>query len=248
VIFSDTAEEHARRLENVLRRFDQANLQLHPGKCVFAKPQVQYLGYILSERGVSSSPDKVMAVQNYPTLKSVKDYRALLGLASFYRMLVPNFAELAKPLTTLTRKNQEFQLWFQTPRGILTLKEKLCNPFLAYPDFKLPFILTTDASKTVVIAILCQVQNGQERPIAYISRQLNSAEQKYAATESEMLALVWATKHFRYYLFGKLFLVRTDHSALTCLREFADRNSRLLKWSLTLSKLDLEVQTDQAFR
>jgi hypothetical protein len=113
---------------------------------------------------------------------------------------------------------------------------------LADPDFKLPFILTTDASKTSVAAILFQVQNGQERPIEYSSRQLNSAEQKYSATESEMLALVWATKHFRCYLFGKCFLVRTDHSALAYLWKFADHNSRLLKWRLKLCELDLEVQ------
>jgi hypothetical protein len=113
---------------------------------VFAKPQVQYLGYILSSRGVSASPDKVKAVQNYPTPKSVKDVRAFLCLASFYRRLVPKFAVLAKPLTTLTRKDQEFYWGPEQQEAFLALKEKLCNPpVLAYPHFKLPFILTTDA-------------------------------------------------------------------------------------------------------
>jgi hypothetical protein len=92
VVFADSAEEHARRLENVLQRFDQAELQLHPGKCVFAQPKVQYLGYVLSEEGVSASPDKVKAVKEYPTPKNVRDVRAFLGLASFYRKLVPDCA------------------------------------------------------------------------------------------------------------------------------------------------------------
>ena len=108
IIFSSTAEEHALRLENVSRRFDEANLQLHPGKCVFAQPKLQYLGYVLSERGISVYPDKVKVVREYPTPKSVKEVRVFLGLASFYRRLLQNFAEVTKPLTILTRKNREF--------------------------------------------------------------------------------------------------------------------------------------------
>ena len=81
IIFSSTAEEHALRLENVLRRFDEANLQLHPGKCVFAQSQVTYLGHVLSERGISVSPEKVKAVREYPTPRNVKDVRSFLGLA-----------------------------------------------------------------------------------------------------------------------------------------------------------------------
>jgi hypothetical protein len=117
IIFSNTAEEHALRLENVLHRFDEANLQLYPGKCVFAQPQVQYLGFILSEAGIFASPDKVKAVRQYPSPKSVKDVRTYLGLAAFYRSLVPNFAAIAKPLTTLTRKDQEF-IWGQSAGGL----------------------------------------------------------------------------------------------------------------------------------
>jgi hypothetical protein len=90
----------------VLRRFDEANLQLHPGKCVFAQSKVQYLGFVLSENGVSASTDKVKAVRGYPTPTNVTEVRAFLGLASFYRRLVPNFAQIAKPLKTLTRRTR----------------------------------------------------------------------------------------------------------------------------------------------
>ena len=230
-------------MENVLQRFEAANLQLHPGKCVIAQPKVQYLGYVLSEEGITASPDKIKAVKQYPTPKGVKDVRAFIGLASFYRRLVPDFAELAKPLTTLTRKDQQFT-WGPTQKEAFeSLKERLCSaPVLAFPDFKLPFILTTDASKVAVGAILSQVQNGIERPIAYASRQLNNAERAYTVSEQEMLALVWATKQFRCYLFGKQFLVRTDHSALKYLQNFADQNSRLMRWSLKLSELDFVVE------
>jgi hypothetical protein len=172
IIFSKSAE-HAARLENVLERFDKANVQLHPGKCEIAHPQVNYLGYVLSENGVSASADKVKAVKKYPTPRSPKEVRAFLGLASFYRRLVSNFAEAAKPLTQLTRKNQEF-IWGPCQQETFEdLKNKLCTtPVLVYPNFDIPFILTTDASKVAVAAILSQEQDGIERPIAYASRQI----------------------------------------------------------------------------
>ena len=114
-------------------------------------------------------------------------------------------------------------------------------PVLAFPDFKLPFILTTDASKVAIRAILSQVQNGIECPIAYASRQLNNAERAYTVSEQEMWFRL-ANKHFQYYLFGKQFLVRTDHSALKYLQNFPDQNSRLMRWSLKLSELDFVVE------
>jgi len=243
IVFSKSAEEHALRLENVLRRFDEASLQLHPKKCVFTQPEVQYLGFVLSGNGVSASTDKVKAVREYPTPKNVTEVSAFLGLASFYRKLVPNFAQIAKPVTTLTMRDQKFEWGPSQKEAFEGLKDKLCTtPALAYPNFELPFILTTDASKLTVAAILSQVQDGVERPIAYASRQLNRAEQLYSASELEMLALVWATKFFRCYLHGKKFLVRTDHSVLSYLQKFSDHNSRLMRWSLKLSELDFVVE------
>jgi len=199
---------------------------------------VQYLGFVLSENGFS-----VKAVREYPTPTNVTEVRAFWGLASFYRRLVPNFAQIAKPLTTLTRKDQKFE-WGPSQREAFEgLNDKLCTtPVLAYPNFELPFTLTTDASKLAVAAILSQVQGGVEGPIAYASRQMNKMEQAYSASESEMLALLWAKKYFPCYLHGKKFLVRTDHSALSYLRKFSDNNSRLMRWSFELSELNFIVE------
>ena len=113
---------------------------------------------------------------------------------------------------------------------------------LANPNFSLPVTLTTDASKIAVAAVLSQVQDGIERPIAYASRQMNKVQQVCSASEAEMLAFVWATKYFRRYLYDRLFLGRIDHSALSRLRNFADRNHRLMRWNLKLSELDFTVE------
>jgi hypothetical protein len=112
---------------------------------------------------------------------------------------------------------------------------------LAFPDFKLPFILTTDASTVGLGAVLSQVQEGIERPVSFASRQLNKAERAYSASELETLAVVWATKYYRCYLYGKRFLVMADHAALKFLSNFAENNSRLLRWSLHLLNLILRL-------
>ena len=118
------------------------------------------------------------AVKDFPTPTCVKDVRSFLGLVSFYRRLVPKFAAIAKPLTTLTWKDQPFTWGPCQQEAFRSSKDKLyTTPVLAFPDFSLPFILTTDASKTALGAILSQVQNGEERPIAFASRQTNKAEQ-----------------------------------------------------------------------
>jgi hypothetical protein len=123
------------------------------------------------------------------------------------------------------------------------LKDRLYTTLvLAYTNFILPFILTKDASEMAVGAILSQVKDGVERPISYTSRQKNRQEQLYSALESEMLALIWANKHFRLYLLSKKFLVRIDHAALTYLRNFSDQNFRLLRWSIKLSELGFVVE------
>ena len=105
IVYGNTIEEHARRLGHVLERFDRANLKLQLGKCVFAQPQVEYLGYIVSRKGIRASPDKTKAVRNFPVPRTVKEVRSFLGLASFYRRLVPNFAQIAKPMSELLRKD-----------------------------------------------------------------------------------------------------------------------------------------------
>jgi hypothetical protein len=242
-VFADKIEEHARRLDKVLQRFEKANLLLQPGKCTFALPQVNYLGYVVSRDGVTASPDKVLAVRKYPVPKNVKEVRSFLALASFYRLLFPRFAEIAKPMTQLIRKDTQFKWKSSQQAAFEKLKEMICSEqVLAFPDFKSHFILTTDASKVAVAEVLSQVQDGVDRPIAFASRQMNQAEQNYCASEAEMLAIIWATKQFRCYLYGKRFKVRTDHLALTYVRKFTGNNARLLRWSLRLSEFDFQIE------
>jgi len=115
---------------------------------------------------VFASADKVNTVQKYRVPKSSKDVRAYVGLAAFYRRLKPNFAEVAKLLSSLSRKTQPFVWGPSQQEAFEGMKDKLCNaPVLTYPNLNLPFILTTDSSKLAVVAVLSQVQDGAERPL-----------------------------------------------------------------------------------
>jgi hypothetical protein len=162
---------------------------------LFATDTVEYLGHICTPEGVKSDPRKIRAIEEYPVPKTVRDIRAFIGLAGYYRRHVPNFAEFAKPLIHLTKKEIPFVWTAQHQRAFEGLKKVLSTePLLIYPDFSQPFIVACDASTK---AVLSKVRDGEERPIAYCSRQLNEAESKYSITELELLAFLFSTKQLR---------------------------------------------------
>lgn len=147
--------------------------------------------YVLSHTGIKASDNKIKAVKQYPVSTSVKDVRAFLGSCSFYRLLVPHFVDIAKPLTQVTKKDQFWQWTPECQNAFEELKHKLSSPpVLAFPDLNSPFILMADLLQVGLGAVLSQVQNGIEKPIACTSRQPNKAEAPYTALEVEALAVV----------------------------------------------------------
>jgi hypothetical protein len=224
-------EDHVMKLEEIFKRLERANFKIQPDKCVFGTDTVEYLGHVVIRDGIKPDPRKVRAIEQYPTPQTVRDVRAFIGLAGYYRRHVRNFAEIAKPLTTVTKKEVPFKWTVEQQQAFDKLKQILSTePLLIYPDFSQPFTVACDASTKAVGAVLSQMRNGEDRPIAYCSRQLNSAESKYSITELELLALIFATKQFRCYLYGRKFTVYTDHRALKWLLNLQDPSSRLTRW------------------
>ena len=147
----------------------------------------------------------------------------VLGLASYYRRFVKGFANIAAPLYALINK-KEWQWSGPCSEAFFELKKSLItSPVLTtLPRFHLDFILDTDASGEGLGAILLQIINGREHVIAYASQVLSRTERKYCATRREMLAVVWGTRHFRPYLYGRRFTLRTDHNSLRWLHNFKE--------------------------
>ena len=130
---------------------------------------------------VKPDASKVKAIREYPQTKNVKRIRSFVGLASYYRRHVPNFADIALPLTKLTKKNEKFKWENEQGKAFQKLKDILSTELLLiYPNFSQPFIVACDTSNTAIGAVLSQSRDGEEKPIAYCSRQLNSAERNYS--------------------------------------------------------------------
>ena len=168
IIFSSTAEEHIERLREVLERFRSANLKINPTKSEFLRTRVPFLGHIISKNGLEADPDKIAAVKKFPIPTNPTEVKSFLGLCSYYRRYVQNFAEIARPLHKASEVTTNFNWTPEAQDAFETLKSRLTTtPILAFPMMKAPFILYTDASLTAMGAVLSQVQDGQERAICY---------------------------------------------------------------------------------
>ena len=243
LVFSATLEEHIEHIRKTLDKLKKAKLYARLHKCAFFQRQVEYLGYDVSAAGICPSSSKVKAVVEWPRPQSVRDVRAFLGLASFYRRFIKQFSLKARPLTDLTREKNEWKWGEAEENAFNVLKQSLVlAPVLRIPNFDLQFVVTTDASLVSVGGILQQDFGQGLQPVAYESRKLNPAETRYSAYERELLGMVWAIGKWRHYLEGTHFIVQTDHSSLRHLPNQPSVNRRIWKWVSILQGYDLEIR------
>ena len=243
IIFSRSFEEHVENLKEVFERLKEANLKLSPKKCHFFKKQVKFLGHIVSENGVSTDPSKIQAVKDWPVPKNVKEVRSFVGLTSYYRKFISNYADKARPLHKITEKNQKFVWTESCQQSFEELKSALITaPVLAYPSRYDLFILDTDASNVGMGAVLSQIQNGVEKVICYFSKTFSKSERRYCVTRRELLAVVASIKNFHHYLYGKPFKVRSDHGALRWLLNFKNPEGQLARWFEVLASYDFHIE------
>jgi len=243
IIINRTFDEHLDTLREVFRRLRAAKLRLNPDKCRFCVDQLKYLGHIVDQEGIRTDPEKVRAVAQWPAPRTVKQIRQFLGLASWYRRFIQDFATVAAPLTALTRKNARWHWGPDETNAFERIKSTLTTaPVLACPDFSRRFFLQTDASTTGLGAVLTQNFPEGERVIAYASRTLNTAEKNYSATELECLAVIWGIRRMRDYLEGYPFTVITDHQSLKWLQKLDAPTGRLGRWAFELQQFDIEIK------
>ncbi|CAG9093322.1 unnamed protein product [Plutella xylostella] len=147
IIYSHDLESHIQKLNLVFDKLRHFNLKLQPDKCEFLRREVAYLGHVITDKGVSPNPEKVKAVSEFPVPKNPKDVKSFLGLAGYYRRFIENFSKITKPLTSLLKKDACFHWSQEQQEAFNLLKDKLTSaPLLQYPNFEIPFVLTTDAS------------------------------------------------------------------------------------------------------
>ena len=240
LIHSSSYDEHAKHLRAVLQRFKEAGLVANMKKCQFFKREVKFLGHVISEGQAAPMPDKVGSIEEFPTPKTKKQLQTFLGLAGYYRRFMPSFSSVAVPLYDLLRTKAQWA-WnnlhesaFKKLKSLLT-KEPVV---LALPRTDQEFELFTDASDVGLGAVLSQ--NGHV--VEYASRRLNPAERNYSVTERELLAMVWAIEKWKKYLFGKRFLLSTDHRPLTFLKTVREPKGRIARWISRIQEYDFRLE------
>ena len=230
-------------LRDVFHRLRQACLKLSPEKCQLLQRKVRYLGHIVSADGIATDPEKNAAVKAWPLPTNASEVKSFLGLCSYYRRFVPSFSDVAQPLNRLCEKGQTFNWSVAADNAFQQLKLALTEaPVMAYPLPEAPFILDTDASNCAIGAVLSQVQQGEERVIAYFSRTLNKPEKQYCVTRKELLAIIRAIKHFHHYLYGRPFVIRTYHSALRWLFNFREPEGQIARWIQKLQEYTFTIE------
>ena len=255
IVFSDTKEEHIKRLEAVFQKLMKAGLKLKPTKCFFFRNEIEYLGHVVSGKGISTNPKKIEAVTKWPTPKTVYDVRSFLGFVGYYRRFIKNFSKITKPIREVITglENQSKRAakktyieWTDTAESAFEALKTMCvsTPILAYPNYQLPFILHTDSSTDGLGAVLYQKQDGKQRVIAYASRSVSKAESNYPAHKLEFLALKWAVcEKFHEYLYGsKPFEVYTDNNPLTYVLTSAKLDACGQRWVAKLANYNFSIK------
>ena len=255
IIFSDTKEEHLKRLEAVFQKLCAAGLKLKPSKCFFFKEEIEYLGHVVSGKGISTNPKKIEAVSKWPTPRTVYDVRSFLGFVGYYRRFIKNFSRITKPIREVITglENQSKRAakktyieWTDAADIAFEHLKAMCvsTPILAYPNYQLPFTLHTDSSTDGLGAVLYQKQDGKMRVIAYASRSVSKAEANYPAHKLEFLALKWAVcEKFHEYLYGsKPFEVFTDNNPLTYVLTSAKLDACGQRWVAKLANYNFSIK------
>ncbi len=241
-------EAHLDNLQEVLARLQGEGLRLKLPKCTFMAPEVTYCGQRVDKEGVRPVQEKVEAISKAPAPTSASQLKSYLGMLNFYHRYLPDLATMLAPLHELLRKEVKWY-WGDAQESAFNESKQLLQSaeVLVHYTADRELVLACDASPYGVGAVLSHVMDdGSERPIAFASRTLNTAEQGYAQVDKEGLAVVFGVKKFHQYLYGQRFVVYTDHKPLVGL--FSENKhvpllaaARVQRWALILAGYEYTI-------
>ena len=240
---TDNQEEHDKIVLEVLRRLEEHDLFIKPKKCSFWVKKVEFLGMTVSAEGIKMNDDKVQAILEWPTPKTVRGVRSFLGLANFYQRFIKDYAQVARPLNDLTKKDQAFK--WKKPQQIAfdLLKQWFTTaPILVFPDIDKQFRLETNASDFTTGTVLSILKDEKWHPVAYSSHSMSPKEHNYPIADKEMLSVISSLEEWRHYLEGAnlQFEVWNDHANLQWFMKWQDLNQRQAQWAQYLSQFNFK--------
>ncbi|KAE9065235.1 hypothetical protein PF007_g28916 [Phytophthora fragariae] len=214
-------------------------------KCIFGAEEIPFLGCFLGKDGVRADPKKVCAIAQWPVPVSQKDLRKWLGLANYLHKYSANYAEMARPLTNLLKKDAVWSWTSEAQQAFEAIKSSLQSaPILALPDEERPFSVVCDASDFAIGCALLQVDGeGRERVVSFQSRQLKAAEKNYPVHDKELLAIKYALVKFQVHLLGqKPFVIYTDHASLRKATSTPHLSQRMARWLSFFAEYNFTVE------
>ena len=252
VIFDRDENELLSRMDDLFKRLHTAVLKIKPRKCRLFQRETEYLGHIISSKGIKPNTDKMAAVRDLPTPTCVIELRSFLNTARYYGRFIAGFASMASSLHDMTGKDSLFIWTKECQTAFDQLKVALYSaPVLAFPVSNATFILDTDSSDKGIGAVLSQLvptgvtDDGQEKlgekVLSYANRTLNVHKRNYCTTRKELLAVVWFLRQFHSYLYGQQFIVRTEHSSLKWIFNFWEPGGQVTRWLQVLGKYTFRV-------
>ena len=241
LIYSDgSLDDHRQKVKLVLQKLQEAGLQLDIDKCKFECQSVKYLGFIIEVgKGIRMDPEKVTAIQSWEAPKTVKGVRSFLGFANYYRLFIQDFADIARPLTDLTKKGQPFNWDDKAQQAFEELKQRfISDPVLAAFDPDRETVLETDASNWATGGVLSQYDDDHDlRPCAYFSKKNLPAECNYDIHDKELLAVIRCLEEWDAELRSvKSFTILTDHKNLEHFMKTRRLNERQMRWAEVLAR------------
>lgn len=269
LVFSRSMDEHYQHITVVLQTLKDAGLKANMKKCEFFKPELIFLGHVVTEAGLKPDPSKVNTVVEWPHPKSVYEVRSFLGLANYFRRYIQGYAKVAAPLTDLLKgltsadkkgkllqrgklsadkvasleKDFTYRWTPECQKSFMDLKEALVSaPVLKLPDFDKPFVIECDASENAKAVGGILIQEG--RPVAYMSKKLSGPELNYSVSDIEMMAVIYCLREWRCYLEGKPFIIVTDHQPNTYLDKASNPHTlkRRARWLYESAGYDYQWQ------
>ena len=245
LVGSETWKEHLKSLDGVFSELHEKSVTARPSKVEIGFSKLEFLGHEVGDNCMRPVESKVSKILNVAVPTTKKQVRSFLGLVGFYRRYLPAYADLVDPLVQLTKKGEPNKVRWTERCDVCyqKLKQLLSEkPVVVLPDFAKQFVIRSDASGAGIGAVLMQEgDDGFLHPVLYASRKLLDREVRYSTIERECLALVWAVDKFHRYIFGREFLVETDHNPLTFLKKSKTTNGRLMRWALSLQDYTFTV-------
>ena len=239
--------DHKNYVMKCLQRLDDENLRINLPKCHFGKLEIDWLGYHISQEGISPLESKTAPILALEAPKTLKKLRSFLGSVHHIGKFIPNLAQISHPLRPLLRKSSKFIRTTEHENCFQEIKTRIANATAnSHYNPQLETRVNCDASRSGLGAALEQLTVDGWKPIAFASRFLNSCEERYSVKELELLGVVWLTEYFKNYLYGKQFKVITDHRALLSImkehRSNKSYNIRLTHWVDRLLPFQFDVE------